>query len=96
MSDRRNTTKKKNTEIVRTMATMFYEYCDEPITTITDKLLLIMVNAFECDLDYMDTHASVKDAYQTLAYHHCIYKAGKSRKAWFRQICSDMMKGNYT
>ena len=80
-------------EIIALMCTMFEEYCDSSVLVITDKLVVALINIYGYDLDELDRRKPVKEVYQTLAYHHNLYRSGKSRKEWFISICEDCKRG---
>lgn len=90
-----NEKKKQIAEIRRMICTMFEEYANDSVVVITDKINIALVNIYGLTLDYLDKSKQLRGVYQTLSYHHSIYRKGQSRKEWFITICEDCKKGDY-
>lgn len=80
---------KRNRDAQRTMCQLFSDFADENVYSITDRINLVFINVFNMSIDEIDTIPFMKQSYQTLAYHHSLYKKGSTTIKWFRNICEE-------
>lgn len=83
-------------KICNIMRDTFAENCDENVITLTSILQaklttisdrFINENAF---YDTLDNYIDLRETYQTLTYHHELYRKGKTRKKMFLRVCGSM------
>lgn len=79
---------------VKIIRDCFYDYCNKPVTVISDEIQTRFSICFDVDFcvddnyyEAFDRYTDLSETYTELAYHHMLYKKGTTRRDWFRRVC---------
>lgn len=86
-----NLTPAQRNKAINIIRSFFYQYMDDNVVDITERLMNEFVDTFGGNEDMFyntfDKYKDLREVYQMLSYHHNLYKQGVTRKDMFSRLC---------